>query len=163
MTHHNLFADLSFILTIATAMVLRAMSIFPDFDEFNPDWVVLALIYWSIAVPERFGVFSAFWVGLFTDVLTGHLLGQYALIYSLISYFCIKEHRRMRQFPLPQQCLFVWICLMSEQGMLFGMESMQTANRLPVSFWFPAFTGTLAWPVAFVLLRAVRIMTRISS
>lgn len=138
------------------------MSIFPALDEFNPDWVILALIYWSIALPDRFGVLTAFWVGLFTDVLTGHLLGQYALIYSLINYFSIKDHRRLRQFPLPQQCSYVLFLLLCEQILLFGMESMQAANRLPLSFWYPVLTGTLAWPVVFILLRAIRVMARIS-
>ncbi|MGR8931266.1 MAG: rod shape-determining protein MreD [Gammaproteobacteria bacterium] len=162
MSHDNFIATLSFIVTVASAMVLRAMSVLPEFDEFNPDWVLLTLIYWSIAVPERFGVFCAFWVGLFTDVLTGHLLGQYALIYSLVSFFSIKEYRRLRQFPLTQQCFFIWFCLMCEQATLYGMESMQGENRLPVAFWYPAFSGTLAWPLVFLILRAIRVMTRIS-
>lgn len=143
-------------------MIIRVMNLFPDMEAYNPDWIALVLIYWSIALPERFGVFTAFWLGLFTDVLTGHLLGQYALIYALISYLCIQEHRRLRQFPLPQQCLFVLFCLLSEQSLLFGMESMQEANRLPLSFWYPALTGSLAWPLVFLILRAVRVLTRIS-
>lgn len=162
MSSHNSLALFCFLGTVATAMVLRIMSTIPFFDQINPDWIVLTLIYWSIAAPERFGVFTAFWVGLFTDVLTGHLLGQYALIYAVISYLSIKEHRRLRQFPIPQQCLFVLICLMCGQGMLFGMESMQAANRLPISFWYQALTGTMAWPLVFLVLRKIRVMARIS-
>lgn len=162
MPSHNTIAHLCFVGTIAAAMVLRAMSIFPAMDEFNPDWVILALIYWSIALPERFGVFTAFWVGLITDVLTGHLLGQYALIYALSCYLSLKEHRRLRQFPLAQQCLFVLFSLMCEQSFLYGMESMQAANRLPLSFWYPVLTGALAWPLVFLALRAIRVAARIS-
>ncbi|MGY6277651.1 rod shape-determining protein MreD [Methylomonas sp. MgM2] len=158
----NPIAFFCFVGTIAAAMVMRAMSIFPSLDVFNPDWVVLVLIYWSIALPDRFGVFSAFWVGLFTDVLTGHLLGQYALIYAIVSFLSIQEHRRLRQFPLLQQCLFVLFCLMCGQGLLFGMASMQAANRLPLSFWYPVLSGTLAWPLVFHVLRAIRVMARIS-
>lgn len=162
MSADNPIAFLSFIGTIVAAMVLRVMSLFPSLDLFNPDWIVLVLIYWCIALPDRFGVFTAFVVGLFTDVLTGHLLGQYALIYALISYFSIKEHRRLRQFPLPQQCLFILFCLTCGQGLLFGMASMQAANRLPLSFWYPILSGTLAWPLVFYVLRAIRLMARIS-
>ncbi|QPK61893.1 rod shape-determining protein MreD [Methylomonas sp. LL1] len=162
MPAHNPFAAIYFILTLAAAMMLRVMSLFPGMDEFNPDWIVLVLIYWSIALPERVGVFTAFWVGLLTDVLTGHLLGQHALIYALISFLSIKEHRRLRQFPLPQQCLFVLFCLVCGQSLIFGMESMQAPNRLPLSFWYPVITGTLAWPLVFLVLRAVRVLARIS-
>jgi len=162
MSAHSPVAFLCFFGTIAAAMVLRIMSIVPNFDIVNPDWIVLVLIYWSIAVPERFGVFTAFSIGLFTDVLTGHLLGQYALIYSVISYLSIKEHRRLRQFPVLQQCLFVWFCLISGQSLLFGMESMQAANRLPLSFWYPTLSGAIAWPLVFYVLRKIRVMARIS-
>lgn len=162
MSTHNSLAFLYFLVTIAAAMVLRVMSIYPEIDAFNPDWIVLVLIYWSIALPERFSVFTAFWVGLLTDVLTGHLLGQYALIYALISYLSIKEHRRLRQFPVPQQCLFVLFCLLGAQSLLFGMESMQAANRLPLSFWYPVLSGTLAWPLVFLTLRTIRVLARIS-
>ena len=162
MSSHNAIAHLCFMSTIATAMVLRIASIFPNMDEFTPDWILLALIYWSIALPERFGVFTAFSVGLMTDVLTGHLLGQYALIYALVSYMCIKQYRRLRQLPILQQCLYVSFCLMCGQGLLFGMESMQAPNRLPLSFWYPVLSGTLAWPLVFLILRKIRVLARIS-
>jgi len=162
MPSHSPFPNFYFLLTIAGAMMLRIMDLFPNMAEFTPDWVALTLIYWSIALPERFGVFTAFFVGLFTDVLTGHLLGQSALIYSIYSYLGITQHRRLRQFPIPQQCVFILFCLLSGQSLIFGMESMQAANRLPVSFWYPVLSGTLAWPLVFILLRSLRVLARIS-
>lgn len=149
--------------TISVAMILRVMSLFPLWDMFNPDWIALVLMYWSIALPERIGVFTAFCVGLLADVLTGCLLGQYALIYVLITYLCIKQHRRLRQFPLIQQCLFVLLCLLLGRSMLFSIELMQaSANRLSSLFWYPALSGAIAWPLVFYVLRAIRVFTRIS-
>lgn len=163
MTSHSPFAAIIFLLTLGGAMVLRVMSTVPLADELNPDWIALVLIYWCIALPERFGVFTAFVVGLLTDVLTGCLLGQYALIYVLICYFSIMEHRRLRQFPLLQQCLFVMLCLFAERSVIFGFEIMQaSANRLPFSFWYPVVSGVVAWPVVFFALRAIRVLARIS-
>lgn len=161
MSRHNLLAPFYFLITVAVAMVLRVMSAFPALDELNPDWIVLVLIYWSIALPERFGVFTALFIGLLTDVLTGRLLGQYALIYALIAYFSIREHRRLRQFPLIQQCIFVFFCLLGSQSIIFGTESMQAGNRLPLSFWYPVLSGALLWPLVFMALRYLRVMARI--
>jgi len=138
------------------------MSLWSGLDPFNPDWIALAMIYWCIALPERFGVFTAWTVGLLTDVLTGRLLGQYALIYALIAYFSIKEHRRLRQFPVLQQCVFVFFSLLGSQSIIFGTESMQAGNRLPLAFWYPVFSGTLAWPLVFWLLRYIRVLARIA-
>lgn len=158
----NPSAPFYFMATLSCAMILRIMDLFPGTVEFNPDWIALVLIYWSIALPERFGVFTAFSAGLLTDVLTSHLLGQYALIYALYSYFSIRQHRRLRQFPLIQQCMFVFFCLLCGQSLIFGMESMQAANRLPLSFWYPVLTGALMWPLVFLVLRAIRVLARIS-
>lgn len=162
MMRHKSYALFFFTLTIAVAMVLRVISIWPALDTFNPDWIVLVLIYWSIALPERFGVFTAWSVGLLTDVLTGRLLGQYALIYALIAYFSIREHRRLRQFPMIQQCVFVLFCLFGSQSIIFGTETMQAGNRLTLEFWYPAITGTLVWPAVFWVLRYIRVMARIA-
>jgi rod shape-determining protein MreD len=162
MPRHNPIALIYFIITIAAAMTLRVMSLSPAIDVFNPDWIVLVLIYWSIALPERFGVFTAWCVGLLTDVLTGRLLGQYAMIYALIAYFSIKEHRRLRQFPIIQQCLFVLFCLLASGCIIFGTESLKAGNRLSIDFWYPVISGTLFWPVVFWLMRNIRVMARIS-
>lgn len=161
MTNPSTFASIYFLLTLFVAMILRVMMLFPGMALFNPDWVALVLIYWSIALPERFGVFSAWWVGLLVDVLTGRLLGQFALIYALLSYFSIRQHRRLRQFPIIQQCFFVFFCLLSEQTLIYLTQSMQAANRLPLSFWYPVVSGTLAWPLVFLTLRYIRVVARI--
>jgi rod shape-determining protein MreD len=161
MPHRSKLATFYFIATIAAAMILRVMSLLPDFDSINPDWIALVLIYWSIALPERFGVFTAWSVGLLTDVLTGRLLGQYALIYAILVYFSIKEHRRLRQFPMIQQCVFVFFCLLGSQSIIFGTESMQAGNRLSIDFWYPVLTGTLIWPAVYWVLRYIRIVGHI--
>ncbi len=161
MSRLDMWAGFYFVVTVAVAMVLRVMSLFPAMDIFNPDWVVLVLIYWSVALPERFGVFTAWSVGLLTDVLTGRLLGQYGLIYALVCYFSINEHRRLRQFPIVQQCLWVLCCLLASQCVTFGLESMRAGNRLPLEFWYPVLSGTLAWPLVFIVLRYIRVMARI--
>ena len=162
MPHNSSLPVVYFIATIGMAMILRVMSLWPDLDPYNPDWIALALIYWSMALPERFGVFSAWTVGLLTDVLTGRLLGQYALIYALVVYFSIKEHRRLRQFPMLQQCVFVLLCLLGSQSIIFGTESMQAGNRFTLEFWCPVLSGTLMWPLVFAALRYIRVLARIA-
>ena len=158
---NNKLANAYFLLTIGGAMILRVMSISPELDLLNPDWIVLVLIYWSIALPERFGVFTAWTVGLLTDVLTGRLLGQFALIYALVAYFAIKEHRRLRQFPIIQQCLFVFFCLLLSESIIYGTEIMKASNHLELSFWYPTLTGALVWPGVFWLMRYLRQLARI--
>lgn len=148
------------ILTIIVAMCLRIVPWPGFFASINPDWVLLALIYWTIAVPERVGIFSAWTVGLLTDVLTGRVFGQYALAYTLIIYCCLLLHKRLRQFPLPQQGLFIFFCLLFSQMLLFWLKNIQQPAQMHTSFWLPIFFGTLCWPLIYIALRRVRLSQR---
>ena len=148
------------ILTIIIAMCLR-ITPWPGFlSSMNPDWVLLILIYWAIAVPERVGIFHAWTFGLLTDVLTGRVFGQYALAYSLIIYVCLILHKRLRQFPLTQQALFIFFCLLFSQILLFWLKNIQHPAQLHASFWLPVFTGTFCWPLIYSALRRVRLTRR---
>ncbi len=162
MSNPNSFTQLYFVLTLGVAMILRVMSLSPMLDIINPDWILLVIVYWAIALPERFGVFTACFAGLLTDVLTGRMLGQYALIYSIVAYFSVKGHRRLRQFPLLQQSLFVFYFLLLSKIIVFGMESMKAGNRLQFDFWYPIISGVMAWPLVFWALRHLRVVARIA-
>lgn len=148
------------ILTVIMAMCLKIMP-WPGFlASINPDWVLLVLIYWAIAVPERIGIFHAWTIGLLMDVLTGRVFGQYALVYTLVIYVCLILHKRLRQFPLPQQGFFIFFCLLFTQILLFWLQNIQHPAQLHASFWLPIFTGTLCWPLVYKALRCVRLSRR---
>ena len=148
------------ILTLVVAMCLRIAPWPEEIAVFNPDWVLLVLIYWSLAAPEHMGIFHAWTFGLLTDVLTGRLLGQYALAYSLVIYLCLNLHKRLRQFPVIQQGLFIFFCLLLSQLLLFFIKNLLHPVQLHASFWLPVFTGTLCWPLIYTVLRYVRLFRR---
>lgn len=113
-------------------------------------------------LPYRKGVFNAWSIGLLTDVLMGRTLGEYALIYALIGYFCIKLHKRLRQFPLIQQSLFVFVCLFLAQLLIFLIENIESPTGFSTFFWLPVVTGTLVWPLIHPVLHFIRNIGRIS-
>lgn len=151
------------VFTIIVAMCLKIAPLPPVFAIYNPDWVLLTLIYWSLAFPERVGVFHAWTFGLFTDVLTGRLFGQYALAYALVIYLCLLVHKRLRQFPLIQQALFVFFCLLLSQLLLFFIKNIHQTAQLNPTFWLSVFVGTLCWPLVYTVLRFVRLAKPINT
>ena len=50
--------------SLLLAMVLRIIPLPKEWFVYNPDWVLLFLIYWAMAVPERVGLGYAWCVGL---------------------------------------------------------------------------------------------------
>ncbi len=158
---NNYIGFFRILLTLILAMCLRITPFPTDLAFLNPDWVLLVLVYWALYLPERVGIFHAWTFGLLTDVLLGRLLGQYALAYSLIIYVCLKFHKRLRQFPLLQQGLFIFFCLLLSQLLLFFIKNLQHPAQLHASFWLPVFTGTISWPMVYGLLSFVSMFRRI--
>jgi len=67
-------------LTFAIGLLL-SVSPMPQFMEvFRPMWLALLLAFWTLTVPGKVGMTTAFILGLAEDVLYGTLLGQNALI-----------------------------------------------------------------------------------
>lgn len=133
--------------TLACALVLRLLALPHPLTLLNPDWVLLVLIYWCLTFPERFGIGLAWLAGLWVDAATGRLLGQHALIYSLVAYSCVRFHSRLRIFPLGQQLLLILLFLLGSQLLLFCLEALRGRPLLRWSYWLPCVTGTLAWPL----------------
>jgi rod shape-determining protein MreD len=148
-------------LTIVIAMSLTIAPWSAQWELYNPDWILLTLMYWSVALPERVGIFYAWTTGLFADVLTGQLFGQHALTYSIVIYACLKLHKRLRQYPLVQQAAFIFVCLLCSQLLFFFLKNLQHPIDISSNFWLPILTGTALWPVIYKVLHAVRSIKQI--
>ena len=85
-------------------------------DSCGPPFLVLTVLYWSIAAPRAAGSALGFFAGLALDVFQGAVLGQHALALSLITYIAVREHQKIRSKPAFQQALIVlarWSCTSS--------------------------------------------------
>jgi rod shape-determining protein MreD len=115
-----------------------------------PDFVALVVIFWSIHQPRKVGIGVAFCMGLLMDVHNASLLGENALIYTLLSYLAIMIHRRVLWFPVRTQALHILPLLLATQvvqlvirlwvsgkypGWLFFMESLVSVALWPLVTW----------------------------
>lgn len=150
-----------FYATLILAMCLKIAPLPDILSNLNPDWVLLTLIYWALAVPEKVGVFSAWLTGLLVDVLTAQFLGQQALIYSLIIYATLKLHKRLRQYTPLRQSVFIFASLGLAQTVLFCLESLIGTEVSTWVFWLPVLTGAVVWRLIYTILRYIRIMGQV--
>lgn len=117
-----------------------------------PDFLAVAIVFWSVHQPLRVGVVAAFLFGLAIDVHQASLLGQHALAYTTLSYFAITIHRRLLWFKVPSQALQVL-------PLFLAAHAIEVAIRLLAGGTYPGPTLLLApvleaalWPVVSVLL-----------
>jgi rod shape-determining protein MreD len=125
----------------------------PDvLDALRPDFLVLVVLYWSIAVPQAGGLSLAFASGLVLDVIKGVVLGQHALALTLTAAWSTYIRLRIRAFPLGHQTLTVFALLTLYQFILFWIDGA-TGNAV-TSFgrWLAPITGAIAWPFVASLL-----------
>ena len=144
------------------AIMLTALPL-PDWAvNWRPDWVAVVLIYWCMAVPDRIGIFVAWFLGLLLDVQQGNILGQNALSMTLIAFLTINSYQRMRAYPLLQQAVLVCFYLLLYKLVMFLILVYLGLNKSDWTYWMPAITSMLLWPWLFIILRDVRRKHRIS-
>lgn len=144
------------IVSFIAALVLTVLPLPTLLNQIRPAFVVLTLIYWVLALPHRYGIFSAFVVGLALDVITGKMLGLHALLLSLLAYICIKQYSRVRMFTRPMQAAFVLLLVGLSLLLQLWIENAVRPVSIRASYWWPALTSGLLWFLWMPLLRSLR-------
>lgn len=142
--------------TVIFALMLAIIPMPEWADNLRPEWVVMAVLYWSIALPERVGLGIAWLVGLILDVLTGTLLGQRALALTIVTYIAIRFHQRIRIYPLMQQAAIILVLLALYRLLILWFDGITGQPPKGWVYWLPSMTSMLLWPWIFLLLRRVR-------
>jgi len=138
-----------------TALVALFLSVLPLpewLDAVRPAFLVLVVLYFSINFPRAGGIGLGFFAGLALDTFQGVVLGQHALVLSLVAYIGVREHQRIRSKPAFQQSLIMFFALLLYEFLVFAIDGW---NGHPVTNplrWLHTFTGALIWPIAIALL-----------
>lgn len=128
----------------------------------RPEWVMLVLIYWCLALPHRIGIGTAWVMGLLLDAATGTLLGQHALAFALVAYFTLKLCMRIRLFTLWQQALSVLALVSIEQMLVLWITGVIGQFPWRWGYLLPTLTSMLVWPGIYIVLRHVRRSLRVT-
>jgi rod shape-determining protein MreD len=142
--------------TFAAAYVLAVLSIPHWLMWARPEWVALALIYWTIALPHRVGIFTGLIAGLLLDSLEGAALGQNALALVLVTLLCLSLYQRLRQFSVLQQAGMVFVLVGINQLVCQWVQNLEGVGSPTLLFLLPAVSSALVWPLVLYTLRALR-------
>jgi len=143
-------------LSLVVALVLMILPL-PDWAQiYRPNWVALVLIYWSMALPKRVGLWFALITGLVLDTSQGTLLGQHTLALVVIIFINMNFYQRIRVLALEQQAIYVFVLLLFNQLIVAWVEGMLGRLTPILTFFGAPFIGMLIWPWVFVVLRDIR-------
>ncbi|WP_097460093.1 rod shape-determining protein MreD [Mangrovitalea sediminis] len=135
-----------FLLSTVVALVL-SIALFPlAWLQWRPEWLGLLVFYWVFRAPSRFGIFVAWMLGLLLDVLESATLGVNALSLAVVAFLVLTMHQRLRMFPLPQQCLMVFLLLGINQMLVHFINQLLGVNVEGFGYLLPAVTSAFVWP-----------------
>lgn len=156
---HNYWVVL---LTFVIALMLTITPLPDSMNIFRPAWVAMVLIYWSLALPHRVSIMTAFLLGILLDVLQGSLLGQHAIGLSVIAFVTTKLHLQVRIQPLYQQALFVGLLIAVQSLLVAWVNGVIGHETKSWSFLLPVLSSMLLWPWLFIILRDIRRKAQVS-
>ncbi|CAM3756985.1 rod shape-determining protein MreD [Rheinheimera salexigens] len=143
-------------LSLFIALILTVMPLPQVVKLARPDWTLLVLMYWTLAMPHRVSIGTAFVFGFMVDVLVGTVLGVNALTYSVVIYIVASNYLKIRNFSVIQQALLLSILLAFYHLFLFWLSHFLVGVYFLAEYLWPVLTGMLAWPWLFWLLRRYR-------
>lgn len=138
------------------ALLLAALPLPESLQWWRPEWVLLVLLYWIVALPQRVGLVYAWLLGITLDVLEGSLLGLNALSMVLVAYVALLLYQRVRMFTWFKQSLFVFVLVALNQFITHWIKGILGFSTQTLMFLVPALISAVLWPWLFVLLRGLR-------
>jgi len=148
-----------------TFFVCLVAAIFPlpgALNAFRPEWMVMVIFYWIIALPHRINIGHTLILGIMLDLLLGSTLGMHALLFSLLAYFTSIHFQRFRNFTLFQTTLLIGFFVFVTKVSLYWIASSIQVIVLHPSYFWPIFTSMLVWPCFFVAMRFLRLHFKVS-
>jgi rod shape-determining protein MreD len=138
--------------TALFALILTVLPLPTWLSLVRPAFLVLTVMYWSIAAPRAGGIALGFFSGIMLDVFQGPVLGEHALVLCVLAYIFVREHQKIRSKPAFQQSLIVFAALVFYESILFLIDGWTRHPVTSLLRWTHTVSGAIFWaPVVAVL------------
>ncbi len=144
---------------IVSFIIAIALLLFPLPDYllwWRPNLVLMTLIYWTMTLPHKIGIFSGWFLGIITDVSLGSILGVHGVSMAVIAYIILVLSNRIRLFPLWQQALTISLMVGLDLVLSLWIQKFISTQPRYGEYWLPIFSSIFIWPLMLSLLHYVR-------
>lgn len=142
--------------SLLCAAFLTIMPVPTFLDAFRPNWILLVALYWSIAMPHRFNLGSAWFAGIMLDLVWGTTLGINALAFVLASTVVVIHFKKIRSFSIGHQAIIMTAISALYQLLSYLFELWLNDAIMPQGYYFSSLVTIVAWPWLFLVLRKAR-------
>jgi len=152
-----MFGNRTFIfITILIGLILQIVPMPSQLDLYRPDWLLLILCYWVMALPNRVNVGIATLTGVILDLLYGTALGVHSFALTVPIFLVAANYQRMRNQSILQLAITIGVLSMIYHLLIYWLQFWLTSIDFRWVFLWPSFTSILLWPWLFWLLRKFR-------
>ena len=143
-------------LSLLAALVLHAFPLPWEWRWYRPEFVLLVLLYWNLALPHRVGIFSAAVTGFSLDLVNGTAVGPLAVGAVVSTLIVLLNYQRIRHFDALLQsltmALLVGLTLVIERW----IHNMLGVGAQGLAFIYPIPLTAVFWLGVRNILRALR-------
>ncbi|GLP97370.1 rod shape-determining protein MreD [Paraferrimonas sedimenticola] len=142
--------------TLFLALLLQIMPLPEVVSAARPDWLFIALAYWTMALPHRYSILTAWLMGLLLDILLGATMGVRALALALVIYVVALHFQRLRNFPVWQQAILLAVLSGVYHLVIFWIQFVTSKSLFDPIILLPVVSNLIIWSWAYWLLRRIR-------
>ena len=150
-------------LCLFIGLIIDSYNFSNNFQFIKPSFVLLILIYWNMALPDKVGITTALLFGVLIDLLHSSLLGLHGLMFVVITYLCQRFFYQFRITPIWQQSFLIFILtIIVKQILAFDfLDSEVNRTNLSDNYYFIntfyyAILSSLSWAPVYYLCRLYR-------
>ena len=142
------------LLTILLSLFVSLITL--PLGYYAPEWILLVLIYWAIAIPSINKLFLAFLLGFLVDIVLGQVLGISSLFYVILIYIVLRLYNSLRYMTIAQQSFVIFFLIIIKQHLFIWAYIIIDKTVEYQAILIGSFMNALLWPLIFFALRYVR-------
>ena len=123
---------------------------------YAPEWMLLVVVYWAIAIPSNNKMILAFLSGVIVDIVFGQALGISSLFYVVLVYFILRLYNSLRYMTIAQQAVVLFFFIFIKQHLLVWAYYIIDRNIDYQALLIGSIISAIVWPIIFYTLRFVR-------
>ena len=123
---------------------------------YAPEWMLLVVVYWAIAIPSNNKMILAFLSGIIVDIVFGQALGVSSLFYVVLIYLILRLYNSLRYMTIAQQAVVLFFFILIKQHLLIWLYYIIDRNIDYQALLIGSVISAFVWPLIYYTLRFVR-------
>lgn len=149
-----------FLIIIGSVIIGSILVVYPlsyAYAGWRPLFMLLITLFWVLCQPTWCGVWFAFGMGLFTDLLLDAPLGMNALSYVLLAFMTRYFIRERRILTFSNLWVIITLSLVAHLVLTLMAQTMLGVHFSLTRHWQPLLSSIFSWPILYYLLKRWRI------